>query len=215
MSNSKFYSLSQNILKKYKIKIVNGGNTRQESVKKGLDKIKRYKIDKVIIHDAVRPFFSKELLRSIILNLKKFECVVPATKVFDSVRSYKRKKYEDIQREGLNLIQTPQGFDFKKIYDAHQKFKKDQFTDDSMLAYKNECQIKIIDGEILNFKVTEKNDFKKLKKFYENNLSDFRVGNGFDVHKFTEGNFIKLLGIKIPCKKSLEGHSDADVEFML
>ena len=95
VSNSKFYSLSQNILKKYKIKIVNGGNTRQESVKKGLDKIKRYKIDKVIIHDAVRPFFSKELLRSIILNLKKFECVVPATKVFDSVRSYKRKKYED------------------------------------------------------------------------------------------------------------------------
>ena len=93
VSNSKFYSLSQNILKKYKIKIVNGGNTRQESVKKGLDKIKRYKIDKVIIHDAVRPFIDHE---DIHLLIEEFEnqnedCLVYGLPIYESLKNINRE----------------------------------------------------------------------------------------------------------------------------
>ena len=42
-------------------------------------------------------------------------------------------------------------------------------------------------------------------------MLDIRVGNGFDVHAFTEGNEITLCGLKIPFSKKLLGHSDADV----
>ena len=65
----------------------------------------------------------------------------------------------------------------------------------------------------MNIKVTEKKEFQDLKKFYEkkNNDIDFRIGNGFDVHKFKKGGTLKLLGVNLPFNKSLIGHSDADV----
>ena len=59
------------IIKKYKAMIVTGGKTRQDSVFAGLNQCKKLKPDNVIIHDVVRPFFSKNLLKNILDNLKK------------------------------------------------------------------------------------------------------------------------------------------------
>ena len=92
---------------------------------------------------------------------------------------------------------------------------KNNFTDDSMLAFENGNTISLISGEINNFKITEKKDLKKSLKLFNNpmyNLS-IRTGNGFDVHKFKKGSYLILLGVKIPFNKSLDGHSDADVGF--
>ena len=213
VSNKKFLKVTKNTLKNYDVDIVVGGKTRQQSVLKGLEKGKTFKPDKIIIHDAVRPFFSNKILNKIVTYLDDFDCVVPSLKIFDSIRHYENKIYRNLDRDKLKLIQTPQGFKFNTIYNAHLKFKDEQFTDDSMLAYRNTCSIKFIDGEILNFKVTKKNDFEILKKMFESkaNNSDVKVGNGFDVHKLVNGKFVKLLGIKIPFHKTLEGHSDADV----
>ena len=82
-----------------------------------------------------------------------------------------------------------------------------------MLAFENGNDISLIPGEILNFKITEKKDLKKSLKLFNSNMNEsfIRTGSGFDVHKFTDGNNIVLLGIKIPFRKSLDGHSDADV----
>ena len=62
---------SKKILNKYKLSYVKGGNSRQESVYNGLKSIKKYSPNKVLIHDAVRPFFSKNLLFEIIKKIKK------------------------------------------------------------------------------------------------------------------------------------------------
>ena len=84
-----------------------------------------------------------------------------------------------------------------------------------MLAFENGNNIELIPGELLNFKITDKKDLNKSFSIFNNmmNNCNIRTGSGFDVHKFTEGNSVLLLGIKIPFKKSLEGHSDADVGF--
>ena len=67
----------------------------------------------------------------------------------------------------------------------------------------------------MNFKITTKEDYNigKLIVKENNNMSDIRVGTGFDVHKFKKGKKLKLFGITIPFDKSLDGHSDADVGF--
>ena len=203
------------IIKKYKAMIVTGGKTRQDSVFAGLNQCKKLKPDNVIIHDVVRPFFSKNLLKNILDNLKKKKCVIPSLNVYDSVRLYKNKNYKNIERDNLKLIQTPQGFKFKTIYNAHKNADKSNYTDDSLLAFENGNNIELIPGEFLNFKITDKNDLNKSYSIFNNvmNTCNIRIGSGFDVHKFTEGNSVLLLGIKIPFKKSLEGHSDADVGF--
>ena len=203
------------IIKKYKAMIVTGGKTRQDSVFAGLNQCKKLKPDNVIIHDVVRPFFSKNLLKNILDNLKKKKCVIPSLNVYDSVRLYKNKNYKNIERDNLKLIQTPQGFNFKTIYNAHKNSDKSNYTDDSLLAFENGNNIELIPGEFLNFKITDKKDLNKSFNIFNNmmNNCNIRTGSGFDVHKFTEGNSVLLLGIKIPFKKSLEGHSDADVGF--
>ena len=211
--NKEFKNESKRVLNKYNLSFVNGGKSRQESVYNGLKSIKKDSPSKVLIHDAVRPFFTTNLINEIIKKLKTNDSVIPSLKIFDSIRSFKKREYKNLNRENIKLIQTPQGFDFQKIYDAHKRFKKEIYADDSLLFYKNGNKIKIISGEIMNIKVTEKKEFQDLKKFYEkkNNDIDFRIGNGFDVHKFKKGGTLKLLGVNLPFNKSLIGHSDADV----
>ena len=211
--NSEFIKESKKTLHKYKLSFVKGGKSRQESVYNGLKSIKKDSPNKIMIHDAVRPFFSINLLQEIIKKLKTNESVIPTLKIFDSIRLFKKKEYKNLSKENIKLIQTPQGFDFKKIYDAHKIFKNEIHTDDSLLFYKNGNKIKTIPGEIMNIKVTEKKEFQDLKKIYEKNNNNFnlRIGNGFDVHKFKKGGKLKLLGVNLPFNKSLMGHSDADV----
>ena len=211
--NSEFMKESKKILHKYKLSFIKGGKSRQESVYNGLKSIKKDSPNKIIIHDAVRPFFSINLLQEIIKKLKTNESIIPTLKIFDSIRLFKKKEYKNLTRENIKLIQTPQGFDFKKIYNAHKIFKNEIYTDDSLLFYKNGNKIKTIPGEIMNIKVTEKKEFQDLKKIYENKNNNFnlRIGNGFDVHKFKKGGKLRLLGVNLPFSKSLVGHSDADV----
>ena len=57
---------------------------------------------------------------------------------------YKNKNYKNIERDNLKLIQTPQGFKFKTILHAHQNANKSNYTDDSLLAFENGNNIKLI-----------------------------------------------------------------------
>ncbi len=201
--------------KKYenvKIKVVLGGKSRQDSVKKGLIEAKKYQPDNVIIHDSVRPFFSNYLLDKLIYKLNNNNCVFPILKINDSIRFIDKKNYKNINRENVFSIQTPQGFNFKKIYNTYQKIKKN-YTDDSIIAFENGIKISTIDGERDNFKITTKEDYEYAKQRFNNKEMSIRIGQGFDVHNFTAGKYIIILGVKIPFNKSLEGHSDADVGF--
>ena len=215
VSHKKFFNLTKNLFNNTNIKVVLGGENRQKSVFCGLTAAKSFNPKYVLIHDAVRPFFSMNLLKNVLKKLKGEISVIPSINVYDSVRYFKNNKYSNVFRENLKLIQTPQGFCFNSIYEAHKKNKESIHTDDSMILYELKNKIRLIKGEKMNFKITTKEDYNigKLIVKENNDMSDIRVGTGFDVHKFKKGKKLKLFGITIPFDKSLEGHSDADVGF--
>ena len=214
VSHKDFFKFTKNLLNNLNIKVIHGGENRQKSVFNGLSAAKSFNPKNVLIHDAVRPFFSTNLLKRVLKKLESEISVVPSINVYDSVRYFKKKKYSNVFRESLKLIQTPQGFSFNSIYEAHKKNKESIHTDDSMILYEFKNKIRLIKGEKINFKITTKEDYNFGKLIVkENDMNDIRVGTGFDVHKFKKGNKLKLFGITIPFDKSLDGHSDADVGF--
>ncbi len=215
VSHKDILQSTKNLFNNTKIKVVLGGENRQKSVFNGLIAAKSFNPKYVLIHDAVRPFFSINLLKRVLKNLEGEISVIPSINVYDSVRYFKNKKYSNLFRDNLKLIQTPQGFCFNSIFEAHKKNKESIHTDDSMILYELKNKIKLIKGEKINFKITTKEDYNigKLIVKEDNNMSDIRVGTGFDVHKFKKGKKLKLFGITIPFDKSLDGHSDADVGF--
>ena len=215
VSHKDFFKFTKNLFYNPNIKVILGGENRQKSVFNGLSAAKSFNPKYVLIHDAVRPFFSMNLLKRVLKNLQGKISVIPSINVYDSVRYFRSKKYSNVFRENLKLIQTPQGFCFNSIYEAHKKNKESIHTDDSMILYELKNKVRLIKGEKMNFKITTKEDYNigKLIVKENNDMSDIRVGTGFDVHKFKKGTKLKLFGITIPFDKSLEGHSDADVGF--
>ena len=188
-------------LKIKNIKIVIGGKTRAESAYKGLISIKNYNIKNVMIHDAARPNFSLKLLDKLNKELKSNDCVVPAIKTIDSIKQKYLNKVINLKRENIYLIQTPQAFNYKKLYKL-QNNKGSEVTDDANLFVNANKKIKIIKGEIDNSKITINSDIKI------NNSSKY--GLGFDVHRLVPNKKLYLGGIKIPSLFGTLGHSDGD-----
>jgi len=183
------------------IKIIEGGNTRAESAYKALKSIKQYKIKNVMIHDAARPNFSLKLLDKLNKELKSNDCVIPAIQSSDSVKLKSFNKIENLKRQNIYLTQTPQAFNYKKLYNL-QNNKSTHITDDASLFIKAGKKIKIIKGEVNNNKITLNSDIKI------NNSIKF--GLGFDVHKLVPNKKLYLGGIQIPSSLGTLGHSDGD-----
>ena len=189
--------------KNNKVKIIRGGKERYQSSKKALEFIKNKKFKNVFIHDAARPNFSINLLHKLKFNLKKNKAVIPYIGTDHSIKYREKSKIYNLNRKKLLLTQTPQCFDFKKLYNL-SKINKKLITDDASLFVNNKEKIKFIKGEIQNIKITTKEDLNKIKyqTFY---------GIGFDIHKLIKNKSLYLGGIKIPFHSGLKGHSDGDV----
>ena len=198
--NKKHKTYTKN-LKIKNIKIIYGGNTRAESANIALQNIKNKNIKNVMIHDAARPNFSLKLLDKLNKELKLNDCVIPAIQSSDSVKQKSSKKVTNLNREEIYFIQTPQAFNYKKLY-ALQKNKDVEITDDANLFVRAGKKIKIIKGEMNNNKITINSDIK-LKNV-------IRYGLGFDVHRLVLNKKLYLGGIKIPSPIGTLGHSDGD-----
>ena len=183
------------------IKIINGGKTRAESAYMALKSIKKNNFKHVIIHDAARPNFSLKLLKKLIDGLKKNDCVIPAIQTTDSIKEKTSNIVKNLKREDVYLIQTPQAFNYKKLF-ALQNNKSEEVTDDANLFVRAGKKIKIIKGELTNNKITINKDIEL------NNLVKF--GLGFDVHRLVPNKKLYLGGIKIPSSVGTLGHSDGD-----
>ena len=191
-------------IQKLKIKGINiviGGKTRAESAYKGLRSIKNFNIKNVMIHDAARPNFSLKLLDKLNKELKSNDCVVPGIQATDSIKQKSLNMVINLKRENIYLIQTPQAFDYKKLYKL-QNDKSVGVTDDSNLFSSAGKKIKIIKGEINNNKITINSDIK-----INNSV---KYGLGFDVHRLVPNKNLYLGGIKIPSLLGTLGHSDGD-----
>ena len=178
------------------------GKNRQSSSFNALKKLNQFKPKNVLIHDAARPFCSNKLIIKILKQLKNNQSAVPYVLSPDK-KVVSNKEFN----HNVKFIQTPQGFEFKTIYEAHKKTLVNNTKDDSVLiTQKKICFIK---GEKLNLKITYPDDLNYFKLFLK---PVFKSGIGYDIHRLDPKtkNSLKLCGIKINYNK-LIGHSDADV----
>lgn len=162
--NKEDKNVVDNILSREKINcvIVYGGNTRNESTKNALLSIKAKEDDNVFIHDADRVLLTKELLLKLNDEIKNVEATVPVIKISDSILKNK-DGIEYVDRDNLNLVQTPQVFKYKVIKDIF--LTDDEVnTDDFSKAVKCGRKCSVIEGDPINFKVTTIADLKMLEK---------------------------------------------------
>ncbi len=198
-----------------------GGDTRQASIRRGLEQLRDYNPDKVLIHDGVRPFVSKRIISGILEKLKTHPAVIPAITVEDTLKKIDDNKIEwTLERENLWRAQTPQGFIFDDILNSHIAFKDLSFTDDSALNEYAGIPVAIVAGSQNNFKITTEEDYDRAKallpSMINNVKEEVRCGCGFDVHGFREiqqheNPTIKIAGVEIEFNKKIDAHSDGDV----
>ena len=197
---------------------VKGGASRQASVFEGLKAIKTLNPDYVLVHDGVRPFVSHGTIERVIVALGNHKAVLPALPVVDTIKRVEVTSTNDtiiretVDRSQLWAAQTPQGFHFDALYEAHTQAEAGQFTDDCAVMEWQANDVHVVKGNAENFKITTPDDIDEAnKRMSETTIMETRVGNGFDVHAFEEGNAVILGGVSIPHTKKLKGHSDADV----
>jgi 2-C-methyl-D-erythritol 4-phosphate cytidylyltransferase / 2-C-methyl-D-erythritol 2,4-cyclodiphosphate synthase len=191
-----------------------GGATRQQSVLAGLKALETLAPDRVLIHDAARPFTTPALVEKIIAATGRNSGAVPALPVTDTIKQAPDGQYIDqtLNRAELFAVQTPQGFDFAALLAAHNQAAivgPGGFTDDSAIAEWAGMPVVLVPGEPGNIKLTHPGDFAPHQQNGKNRM-ETRVGNGFDVHRFGPGKVVTLCGIKIDHTAGLIGHSDAD-----
>ncbi len=194
---------------------VAGGASRQESVLAGLEALAALSPDRVLIHDAVRPFASHGLIDRVIDALDEAEAALAASPVTDTLKRGAEDIVADtVPREGLFAAETPQGFRFAAILDAHRRAAEAGIpvTDDASIAEWAGIAVRLVPGERGNAKLTTPEDIAMAEERLNPALPrETRVGTGYDVHPFTDGDAVWLGGIRIPYGKRLAGHSDADV----
>ena len=181
--------------------IIKGGKERSNSSLIALKFIKKYKPNNVLIHDAARPNFTIKLLKNLINSLKKNKASIPVISSKDSIKYKVKNQLFNLNRENSYLTQTPQAFKFKDVYNLSIK-QKSKIQDEATLFIENNLKLNFIKGEILNNKITFKEDLINPKTYF---------GIGFDIHRLVKNKKLYLGGIKIPYHSGLKGHSDGDV----
>jgi 2-C-methyl-D-erythritol 4-phosphate cytidylyltransferase/2-C-methyl-D-erythritol 2,4-cyclodiphosphate synthase len=201
-----------------RIEAVIGGATRQASVLRGLEAFEGSGVTHVMIHDAVRPFFTPRLLEAVRdAHLAGERAVLPVTPVADTLKRSTADDYCDgtVPRAGLHAAQTPQSFEYDLILAGHRAAaaaEQGDFTDDAAIAEWQEIPVKLIEGDRDNIKLTLSRDLELAdERLRGAMIPDIRTGNGYDVHQLVEGDGVTLCGVKIPHSQTLKGHSDADV----
>jgi 2-C-methyl-D-erythritol 4-phosphate cytidylyltransferase/2-C-methyl-D-erythritol 2,4-cyclodiphosphate synthase len=187
-----------------------GGATRQDSVRLGLESLAGVNPDCVLIHDGARPLVSNALIARVAEALDRAEAVAPLVGVADTLRRKTAQGYALQSREDLFRAQTPQGFRFAAILDAHRTFAAEPATDDFALAERAGLSLASVAGEEMNLKLTNPEDFALAERLAASRLADVRTGTGFDSHRFGPGDSVWLCGMNVPHDFGLEGHSDAD-----
>ena len=145
---------------------------------------------------------------------KEYGSAVPVSPVTDTVKMVDGDIVEKtLNRNVLKLVQTPQVFSAKLLIDAYEAAYSEGYygTDDASLVERTGAEVHILEGNTDNIKLTTKEDIAKGRSIAGGRADAMRIGNGFDVHAFTEGRPLVLGGVEIPFEKGLEGHSDADV----
>lgn len=142
------------------IKIVVGGDTRQQSVYNGLQSVDE-RCGIAVIHDGARPFVTETLIAETILAAIKCGASTAAVKAKDThVLALDNKIDKLLDRNVLYTLQTPQTFRYELIIKAHESAKTDEYigTDDTSLAKRLGYDVALIESSYDNIKITTADD---------------------------------------------------------
>lgn len=142
--------------------LVAGGSSRQDSVYNGLLALSR-DIDAVLVHDAARPFVTRELIDSLIFHLKRGENAIAAIEMNDTLKLAQSEKIaKTVDRKGLWRAQTPQAFLRSVLVEAYALAQKDRFlgTDEASLVERLGVPIYLVGASPLNIKITTPDDLQ-------------------------------------------------------
>ncbi|TRD12602.1 bifunctional 2-C-methyl-D-erythritol 4-phosphate cytidylyltransferase/2-C-methyl-D-erythritol 2,4-cyclodiphosphate synthase [Erythrobacter insulae] len=191
------------------VTFVVGGKTRQQSVSNALKSLTNGLQSRVLIHDAARPDLPPAVIERLLSALEA-EAVgaIPVLPIVDSVVFAKDDMMgSSPDRDTLRRVQTPQAFWFDDIMLAHRNWKGPPTAgDDAQVLAASGGSVALVQGDERLKKITFAEDFEDTMTGPQ-----FRVGQGYDVHRLAEGEELWLCGIKLDHHKGLAGHSDADV----
>jgi 2-C-methyl-D-erythritol 4-phosphate cytidylyltransferase/2-C-methyl-D-erythritol 2,4-cyclodiphosphate synthase len=186
---------------------VTGGPERSVSVARGLERVAA---DRVLIHDAARPFCPPAVIDRLLAALDDHGGAVPVLPVADTLARGIATLGEPIDRTDAVRVQTPQAFGTEAIRRAYAAWRGASPTDDSTVARSAGIDIALVTGDEALAKLTWESDFEAAERRLAASLTS-RTGLGFDVHAFAAGESLWLGGIRIDHERGLKGHSDADV----
>ncbi len=187
--------------------VVEGGNTRTESVRAGIRALQPHAPQSVLIHDGARPGLTQPVIAELLAALGEADAAAPALPVSDALKDRSGPTLRTVARDQLVRVQTPQAFRWDVISNAYAS-AKDAAVDDLALVEASGAKVALTSGRPELMKITYPEDFAVAEKLIAG--PTLRVGSGFDVHGFEPGDAVILCGVRIPHTKKLEGHSDAD-----
>lgn len=196
--------------------VVEGGASRDASVRAALEALAGTGVTRVLIHDGARPLVSRALVERLLAALEEAPGAAPALPVTDALwRGVQGRVTGTQDRDGLWRAQTPQAFRFEPILAAH-RVHSGGAADDVAVARAAGLDVAIVEGDEDNLKLTFPGDMARARAILRGRgmdvrQMDVRMGNGFDVHAFCPGDHVWLCGVRVPHGRGLLGHSDADV----
>jgi len=142
----------------HNVVVIEGGQTRQQSVFNGL---KYDKCDYVLIHDGARPVITTELINICVEMVKEVKALSVMTKTIDTIKEVVHGKVvKTIDRSKLYNTQTPQAFEYDMILRAHKKFEGKNYTDDAGMIEDMGEDVYVVDGSYKNIKITTRSDIE-------------------------------------------------------
>ncbi len=203
-----------------------GGNTRQETVRLGLESLDGLGIAKVLIHDGVRPFVEQDTIGAVIAALDECPAVLAALPVSDTLKRARGGVIEaTVDRSDVWRAQTPQGFRYAEILAAHRAVHlRDplglDLTDDTQVAERHGIAVSVIPGSDDNFKITTEADLNRALRLMQRGRQETHTGWGFDFDAFGPGSGpgsgeagegVMLCGIPVAHPRALSRTHNIDV----
>ena len=191
------------------VTVVEGGATRQASVRAGLAVLEP-DVEVVLVHDAARALTSAELIDRVARSVTPTMGIVPALPVSDTIKRIDSHELVTgtVERHDLVHVQTPQGFPRTELVAAYAAADRD-YTDDAALFSAAGHAVTAVEGEARGFKITTPWDLHRAEQLIQAS-SGFRTGIGLDVHAYDDGQPLWLGGLYWPDEPGLAGHSDGD-----
>jgi 2-C-methyl-D-erythritol 4-phosphate cytidylyltransferase/2-C-methyl-D-erythritol 2,4-cyclodiphosphate synthase len=190
--------------------LVEGGETRSQSVFAGLNAVRADQNTAVLIHDAARPGLSGTMISNLLHALKDADAAAPSMRIPDALKDVSGLHLKTIDRTPLRRMQTPQVFRYGDIMAAIGD-GADDYVDDLEAVEALGRRVKLVAGEARLGKITYEEDFEMIASLMTGPHMLPRIGSGYDVHQFGDGDHVTLCGVHIPHTHGLVGHSDADI----